>query len=311
MTSIKLEEYSESKPSVVTVGSFDGIHLGHMKLIEKTISISKEEGLKSIILTFNPHPKVILNKKSNFSFLSTYDEKNTIFKSLDFDFLVVKKFDDAFSKLTPEEFVRDILVEKLNVKHVVIGYDHHFGRNRDASYKTLNELSKVYNFKVTQIDAYIKDGISVSSTKIRNYISKGNFELANKLLGYEFNITGTVVKGKSRGKTLGFPTANIVVNSSKILPGNGVYLINSKVFNKSIHGMMNVGQNPTFKDKEHSIEIHFFDFEKNIYGIRISVNILKKIREEIKFDSSSELSKQLQEDKKKCFQIIKSLKKTS
>ena len=311
MTSIKLEEYSESKPSVVTVGSFDGIHLGHMKLIEKTISISKEEGLKSIILTFNPHPKVILNKKSNFSFLSTYDEKNTIFKSLDFDFLVVKKFDDAFSKLTPEEFVRDILVEKLNVKHVVIGYDHHFGRNGDASYKILNELSKVYNFKVTQIDAYIKDGISVSSTKIRNYISKGNFELANKLLGYEFNITGTVVKGKSRGKTLGFPTANIVVNSSKILPGNGVYLINSKVFNKSIHGMMNVGQNPTFKDKEHSIEIHFFDFEKNIYGIRISVNILKKIREEIKFDSSSELSKQLQEDKKKCFQIIKSLKKTS
>ena len=311
MISINLEEYSESKPSVVTVGSFDGIHLGHIKLIEKTISISKQEGLKSIILTFNPHPKVILNKKSNFSFLSTYDEKNTIFKSLDFDFLVVKKFDDAFSKLTPEEFVRDILVEKLNVKHVVIGYDHHFGRNGDASYKILNELSKVYNFKVTQIDAYIKDGISVSSTKIRNYISKGNFELANKLLGYEFNITGTVVKGKSRGKTLGFPTANIVVNSSKILPGNGVYLINSKVFNKSIHGMMNVGQNPTFKDKEHSIEIHFFDFEKNIYGIRISVNILKKIREEIKFDSSSELSKQLQEDKKKCFQIIKSLKKTS
>ena len=311
MISINLEEYSKSKPSVVTVGSFDGIHLGHIKLIEKTISISKQEGLKSIILTFNPHPKVVLNKTSNFSFLSTYDEKNTIFKSLDFDFLVVKKFDDAFSKLTPEEFVRDILVEKLNVKHVVIGYDHHFGRNRDASYKTLNELSKVYNFKVTQIDAYIKDGISVSSTKIRNYISKGNFELVNKLLGYEFNITGTVVKGKSRGKTLGFPTANIVVNSSKILPGNGVYLINSKVFNKSIHGMMNVGQNPTFKDKEHSIEIHFFDFEKNIYGIRISVNILKKIREEIKFDSSSELSKQLQEDKKKCFQIIKSLKKTS
>ena len=311
MTSIKLEEYSESKPSVVTVGSFDGIHLGHMKLIEKTISISKEEGLKSIILTFNPHPKVVLNKISNFSFLSTYDEKNTIFKSLDFDFLVVKKFDDAFSKLTPEEFVRDILVEKLNVKHVVIGYDHHFGRNGDASYKTLNELSKVYNFKVTQIDAYIKDGISVSSTKIRNYISKGNFKLANKLLGYEFNITGTVVKGKSRGKKLGFPTANIMVNSSKILPGNGVYLINSKVFNKSTYGMMNVGKNPTFKDKGYSIEIHFFDFEKNIYGIKISVNILKKIREEIKFDSSSELSNQLKEDKKKCFQIIKSLKKTS
>ena len=175
MTSIKLEEYSESKPSVVTVGSFDGIHLGHMKLIEKTISISKEEGLKSIILTFNPHPKVVLNKISNFSFLSTYDEKNTIFKSLDFDFLVVKKFDDAFSKLTPEEFVRDILVEKLNVKHVVIGYDHHFGKNGDASYKTLNELSKVYNFKVTRIDAYIKDGISVSSTEIRKYISQNIF----------------------------------------------------------------------------------------------------------------------------------------
>ena len=311
MTSIKLEEYSESKPSVVTVGSFDGIHLGHMKLIEKTISISKEEGLKSIILTFNPHPKVVLNNISNFSFLSTYDEKSIIFKSLDFDFLVVKKFDDTFSKLTPEEFVKDILVEKLNVKHVVIGYDHHFGRNGDASYKILNELSKVYNFKVTQIDAYIKDGISVSSTKIRNYISNGNFELANKLLGYEFNMTGTVVKGKSRGKKLGFPTANIVVNSSKILPGNGVYLINSKIFNKSTYGMMNVGQNPTFKDKGYSIEIHFFDFEKNIYGIKISVSVLKKIRDEIKFDSSSELSKQLHEDKKKCFQIIKSLKKTS
>ena len=186
MISLSIDDYDLKVPSVVTVGTFDGIHLGHQKLIKKVSQISKAENLKSIILSFYPHPKIILNNNPEISLINTLDEKKEILKKFDIDFFVLKKFTKDFSRLSPLEFVQDILINKLNVKHIVIGYDHHFGRNRDASVLELKRFSNILDFKVTEVSALIKDDVSVSSTKIRDYIRNGDFKSANKYLGYDF-----------------------------------------------------------------------------------------------------------------------------
>ena len=310
MISLNIKDYREDSPSVVTVGTFDGIHLGHRKLIDKVISISKSKNLRSIILTFNPHPRIILNKDADIKLLTTQNEKNKIFESYNIDYLVTQDISKPFSKLSPIEFIRDILVKKLNVKHIVIGYDHHFGKNRNANSNQLIEFSKDFGFDVTKVDAFHKNKVSISSTKIRNLIINGNINEANQLLGYQFILSGKVIGGLGRGKSLGFPTANILIDNYKIKPANGVYYISSILDGQNINGMMNVGVNPTFKDKGHSIEIHFFDFNQNLYDKEISIRVIKKIREEKKFDSADELTTQLQMDKKKCFELISNLKKT-
>ena len=206
--------------------------------------------------------------------------------------------------------MKNILIKGLNLKHLVIGHDHHFGRNRTANITQLMEYSKLYDFKVTQVDAFKLNGISVSSTKIRSLIKDGNIDLANRFLGYNMFLSGTVVAGKGRGKKIGFPTANIILDQLKIKPGNGVYLISSKFTGIKIYGMMNIGNNPTFDDKNPSIEVHFFDFDKKIYDENISIQIITRIRSEIKFSSSNELSNQLIEDKKKCIEFISRNKKS-
>ncbi len=298
MISLNIQDYKKPVSSVVTVGTFDGIHLGHQKLINKVLSISKTENLRSIVLTFNPHPRIILNNDSNISLLTTKTEKNKILKSFNIDYLITQQFSKEFSRLTPLDYVKTILVDKLNAKHIVIGYDHHFGRNRNANSNNLYEFSKLFNFQVSEVDVLTKDNISVSSTKIRNLIFQGRIKEANALLGYKFVLTGNVVKGLGRGKKLGFPTANIIVDTDKIKPENGVYFINSKINDKSIFGMMNIGENPTFNDKDFSIEVHFFDFENDLYEKQLTIEIIDKIRDEIKFDSSEMLSSQLETDKK-------------
>jgi len=310
LISLNIKDYREDSPSVVTVGTFDGIHLGHRKLIDKVISISKSKNLRSIILTFNPHPRIILNKDADIKLLTTQNEKNKIFESYNIDYLVTQDFSKTFSKLSPIEFIRNILVKKLNVRHIVIGYDHHFGKNRNANSNQLIEFSKDFGFDVTKVDAFHKNKVSISSTKIRNLIINGNINEANQLLGYQFILSGKVIGGLGRGKSLGFPTANILIDNYKIKPANGVYYINSILDGQNINGMMNVGVNPTFKDKGHSIEIHFFDFKQNLYDKEISIRVIKKIREEKKFDSADDLTTQLQMDKKKCFELITNLKKT-
>ncbi len=307
MISLNIQDYKKPVSSVVTVGTFDGIHLGHQKLINKVLSISKTENLRSIVLTFNPHPRIILNNDSNISLLTTKTEKNKILKSFNIDYLITQQFSKEFSRLTPLDYVKTILVEKLNAKHIVIGYDHHFGRNRNANSNNLYEFSKLFNFQVSEVDVLTKDNISVSSTKIRNLIFQGRIKEANALLGYKFVLTGNVVKGLGRGKKLGFPTANIIVDTYKIKPANGVYFINSKINDKSIFGMMNIGENPTFNDKDFSIEVHFFDFENDLYEKQLTIEIIDKIRDEIKFDSSEMLSSQLETDKKKCYHLIKTI----
>jgi len=310
LISLNIQDYFENAHSVVTVGTFDGVHLGHRKLIDKVISISKSKNLRSIILTFSPHPRIVLNNDADIKLLTTQNEKNEIFESYNIDYLLNQDFSKSFSKLSPIEFVRDILVKKLNVRHIVIGYDHHFGKNRNANSNQLIEFSKDFGYDVTKVDAFHKNKVSISSTKIRNLIIDGKINEANEFLGYQFILTGKVIGGLGRGKSLGFPTANILTDNYKIKPGNGVYFISSVFDGQNINGMMNVGVNPTFKDKGHSIEIHFFNFKQNLYHKEISIRVIKKIREEKKFDSADELTTQLQLDKKKCFELITNLKKT-
>ncbi len=299
MITKKFKEYNCTEPSVVTVGTFDGIHLGHQDIINKLQEISKTKILKSIVLSFLPHPKIVLQNSSDIMLINSLDEKVNTLKKYNIDYFVIKDFDIAFSRLTALEFVRDVLVNKLNAKHIIVGYDHHFGRNRDASIIQLKEFGYVYEFDVTELSPRKLNNVSISSTKIRELLLIGNIELANKYLNDYFMLTGIVVKGMGRGKNLGFPTANIrTVDDNKLIPKNGVYIVASKIDSKTYYGMMNIGNNPTFKDKKKSIEIHFFDLNYSIYDKRITIKIIKRIRDEKQFKTPELLINQLKKDRK-------------
>ena len=298
MITQNLKEYNSTKPSVITVGTFDGIHIGHKEIINELCLISKKKKLKSIILSFSPHPKIVLKNSSDIMLINSMDEKVDILNKYNLDYFLIKEFTIEFSRLTALEFVRDILVNKLNVKHIIVGYDHHFGRNRDASIIQLKEFGKLYNFEITEIRPKKVNNDSVSSTKIRNLLLDGNLELANKYLDSYFSLTGLVIKGMGRGKNLGFPTANIKINDEyKLIPRNGVYIVKSLIDSIIYFGMMNIGENPTFDDKNKSIEIHFFELDYNIYDKKIKINILNRIRNEKKFKSPEFLMEQLKIDR--------------
>ncbi len=298
MITKNFKEYNSTEPAVITVGTFDGIHIGHKEIINELCVISDNKKLKSIVLSFSPHPKIVLQNSSDIMLINSMDEKVDLLKKYNVDYFLIKEFTIDFSRLTALEFVRDILVNKLNAKHIVVGYDHHFGRNRDASIDQLKEFGELYNFEITEVKPKKVNNNSVSSTKIRNLLLEGNLDLANKYLAYCFTITGLVIKGMGRGKKLGFPTANIKVNDQyKLIPCNGVYVIKSMIESKIYFGMMNIGENPTFEDKNKSIEIHFFDLDYNIYDKKIKINILNRIRDEKKFKSPELLIEQLKIDK--------------
>ena len=298
MITQNLKEYNSTEPSVITVGTFDGIHIGHREIINELCFISKKKELKSIILSFFPHPKIVLQNSSDIMLINSMDEKVDILNKYNVDYFLIKEFTIEFSRLTALEFVRDILVNKLNVKHIIVGYDHHFGRNRDASIIQLKEFGELYNFEITEIRPKKVNNDSVSSTKIRNLLLDGNLELANKYLDSYFSLTGFVIKGMGRGKNLGFPTANIKINDEyKLIPRNGVYIVKSLINSKIYFGMMNIGENPTFDDKKKSIEIHFFELDYNIYDKKIQINILNRIRNEKKFKSPELLMDQLKIDR--------------
>ena len=298
MITKNLKEYNSTKPSVITVGTFDGIHIGHKEIINELCLISKKKKLKSIILSFSPLPKIVLKNSSDIMLINSMDEKVDILNKYNLDYFLIKEFTIEFSRLTALEFVRDILVNKLNVKHIIVGYDHHFGRNRDASIIQLKEFGELYNFEITEIKPKKVNNNSVSSTKIRNLLLDGNLELANKYLDSYFSLTGLVIKGMGRGKNLGFPTANIKINDEyKLIPRNGVYIVKSLIDSIIYFGMMNIGENPTFDDKNKSIEIHFFELDYNIYDKKIKINILNRIRNEKKFKSPEFLIEQLKIDR--------------
>ena len=290
-------DYKLLSNSVVTIGTFDGVHVGHKKIINRLVNIAKQEGLQAIVLTFFPHPRMVVQSDTKIKMLNTIDEKNKLLEQQGIDHLVIKKFTKDFSRLSAQEYVRKVLVETLHVKHIIIGYDHHFGRNRTANIHDLKAFGEIYDFKVTEILAQEIDEVTISSTKIRQALNIGDVKTANTFLGYNFMISGTVIKGKGLGKTLNFPTANISISEAyKLIPKHGVYVVKTRIFNATVFGMMNIGVNPTVNGKLRSIEIHFFDFSKDIYGVYLEVEILKRLREEQKFDSLEALEKQLLKD---------------
>ena len=304
----KLENYSSKSPSVITIGTFDGVHIGHRKIINQLTTISSTDNLVSILLSFFPHPKMVLQSNNEIKLINTINEKQDLLNALNLDFLIIKEFTKEFSRLSALEFVRDILVNKLNAKHIIIGYDHHFGRNRTANIQQLREFGELYDFTVTEILAQDIDNIAISSTKIRKALNNGDIKLANNYLGYNYFFNGTVIHGNNIGQTISFPTANIKIDESyKLVPKNGVYIVKSFIDNKCVFGMMNIGTNPTFNRKNQSIEIHFLDFNKNIYNQSLSVEMISRIRSEKKFSSVENLKKQLELDKVTTLSYIDSL----
>ena len=300
-----LKNAVSSKPSILTLGTFDGIHQGHRTIISKLISESKKYDLKSIILTFFPHPRNIVSFKKIKS-INTIDEKIQIFSELDLDELIIQKFNKSFSEMGAEEFIL-LLVNNLNLKKIIVGYNHRFGKNRSADIHVLKDFSKKYDFEVVEIKAFEVEKIKISSTKIRSAINDGDIDICNNYLGYNFNINGIVVKGKSIGKSIGFPTANInIAEEYKIIPKNGVYLVRCFFKKNKFYGMMNIGYNPTFGSNEKTIEVNIFDFNRDLYDKNIRIEFLKFIRDEIKFDNAEELQNQLIEDRENCIKHINS-----
>ena len=292
-------DYKQIKSSVISIGTFDGVHVGHQQIIHRLVDTARKNDLQALVLTFFPHPRMVIQNDANIKLINTIDEKAKQLEQLGVDHLVVKEFTKSFSRLTALEYVRDILVNKLKVKHIIVGYDHHFGRNRTANINELKEFGAFYDFEVTEIEPQEVDDVAVSSTKIRSAILKGNIPTANKFLGYNFMLTGTVIKGKGLGKTLDFPTANIQIEAAyKLIPKHGVYVVKSQIKGVEVFGMMNIGKNPTVSEgNQTKIEVHFFDFSANLYGAVLKIELLDHLRSEIKFPNIEALKLQLEKDK--------------
>ena len=300
-----ISQFNSSENTAITIGTFDGVHIGHRRILERLINNAKKRGAKSTVLTFFPHPRMVLQKDADLKLLNTLSEKQQILADMGLDYLIVHPFTQEFSRLSALEFVRDMLVNKLKVKSVVIGYDHRFGRNRNASIQEMIGFGNTFDFKVEEIPAQEIDEVSVSSTKIRNALLNGDVQTANAYLGYEYLLNGNVIKGKGLGKDLGFPTANIEIDSPyKLVPQNGVYIVNCEISGLSAPGMMNIGLNPTVGGFSKSIEVNLFNVDQDLYRKQIRVRFLKKIRDEQKFESLGALSDQLYLDKKIALEFL-------
>jgi riboflavin kinase/FMN adenylyltransferase len=293
-----INDFKSTKKTILTLGTFDGVHIGHQKIIQNLIQNASGSNCESLILTFFPHPRMVLQENSEIKLLNTIGEKSTLLDKLGIDNLIIHPFDKVFSMLTAEEFVKNILVDALNIQKIIIGYDHRFGRNRLANIDDLIFYGAQFGFEVEQISAQEIDSVSISSTKIRNAIIEGNISLANDYLGYNYVLNGTVIKGKQLGRTIGFPTANLKIEEDyKLIPKNGVYIVKSNINQKTVFGIMNIGINPTVNGDTLSIEVHFIDFDGDLYNSKITVSVLRRIRDEQKFDSIELLKKQIQKDK--------------
>ena len=300
-----INEFNCKKSTIITIGTFDGVHLGHQKILKKLNIEAENNGLESSVLTFFPHPRTVLNPGSSLKLINTIEERISLFKKSKIDNLIIHPFTKEFSELDSEDYVKNILVDQLKAKIVLIGYDHKFGKNRTADINNLKEYGIKYNFEVIEIKAEEINDIAISSTKIRNSIKEGDIQLTNSYLGYEFSFFGKVVKGNSIGKTLGFPTANIKIGTDlKLIPKNGVYLISTIINQNIIFGMMNIGIKPTTNENTKSIEVNLFDFNQDLYDTNITIYIKQFLREEIKFDSLNELKLQIEKDKITCNSII-------
>ena len=289
--------FTTQQPTVLTIGTFDGVHLGHQKIIERVVTTARQEGLLATIFTFFPHPRMVVQHDKSLKLIHTLEEKKQLLQQLGVDLLVIQPFNEAFAQLTAEEFVSTILVQRLNVKKVIIGYDHRFGRNRTANIDDMRLFGEKYGFAVEEISVQEVDEVSVSSTKIREALNKGDVTTAEHYLGTPYSLTGTVVHGLKLGRTLGYPTANIQVTEDyKLIPKDGVYAVYSYIGERKVYGMMSIGKNPTIEGKGASIEVYFFDFNGDLYDQKLTIEFVQYLREEQKFDTIDLLKKQLQDD---------------
>ena len=294
----EFENYTENTPKVLSLGMFDGVHFGHISIINLLKSVAQENNLETAILTFWPHPRKVFNPNDEIKLLNTLNEKLNLLENANLDVVFLKSFDENFRNLTGEEFIRQILVQKLNVKHIIIGHDHVFGKNKSGNFELLQKLSKELDFVVQQLDAVKEGEFNISSTKIRNCLGNGNIISANKMLGYHYSVSGKVIDGKKLGRTIGYPTANIEVDELKLLPKKGAYIVEVYVKNKFYKGMLSIGTNPTVNGDKLTVEVYILDFNEDIYGEEITVKFRDFLHEEIKFESLEKLIERLDEDKR-------------
>jgi riboflavin kinase/FMN adenylyltransferase len=303
-----IANFSTTEKTYITIGTFDGVHFGHQKIIEKLVVEAKKAGKKSVLLTFFPHPRMVLQKDNSLELINTIEERAELLEKTGLDYLIIHPFSKEFSRMNALEFVRDILVNQLNVSKLIIGYDHHFGKNREGNINQLTEYSHLYDFTVEEILAQDIDDVSVSSTKIRKALLEGNIKTANSYLGYNFTLKGLVVSGKKLGSKIGYPTANINIKESyKLIPKTGVYVVKATIDNTTIFGIMNIGTRPTVNGDYRTIEVHFLDFSKDLYDTTLTVELLYFIRDEVKFDSIDALINQIKKDEVAARNYIKAL----
>jgi riboflavin kinase/FMN adenylyltransferase len=304
-----IDDINTDKNSVLTVGTFDGVHLGHAEIFRLVKSIADENDFASYVVTFDPHPRTVVSEDYKLRLLNSFNEKVDLLAEFGIDYLVVINFTKAFAEQSSEEFIKNFLVDKFSLKHFVIGHDHKFGKDRLGNESKLREYGNKYNFSVSAVEPIYVDDILISSTNIRNLLGEGNLYEANKLLGRNYEFNGKVISGSTRGKLLGFPTANISSeNNNKLIPLKGVYAVRCQLNDEEIFGVMNIGTRPTFEeDGNLVIEVHLFDFNKDIYGEKLKIELVSRIRNEVKFNSKEELIYQIEKDKKKAIQILGTL----
>ncbi|MCZ4242499.1 bifunctional riboflavin kinase/FAD synthetase [Pedobacter punctiformis] len=314
-----LSDFSKLNNAVVTIGTFDGVHYGHQKIIRKLVEKAKNSHGESVILTFFPHPRMIIDPENqDLKMINTINEKAKILEGLGVDHLIITPFTRDFSNLSPQDYIKNILVDTIGTKHIIIGYDHRFGKDRSGNLTDLKSAGQHYGFDVEEIAEQDIHDVAVSSTKIRHSLLEGNVSLAADYLGYAFSIFGRVIKGDKIGRTIGFPTANIFVEETyKLIPGDGIYAVTVEMSQledkdslpeyKTYKGMAYIGQRPTINGMTRNIEVNIFDFNQEIYGQDIKMNFLKFLRHDVKFTGLEALKIQLQQDKEDTLTYFKSL----
>jgi riboflavin kinase/FMN adenylyltransferase len=306
-----LEGLVRNDSTVISIGTFDGVHGAHRQILNKVLELSRANSARSFIVTFDPHPQEVLkNKTPDIKLLTTTDEKIRLFEKIGIENLLIINFTEEFSKTNARDFYKNIIYSKAGISHLVVGFDHVFGRNREGDFGTLQELGKEFGFEIHRVDEIDIEGIKVSSTKIRHFLAEGNVDMANKLLGHEYGFEGIVVAGNNRGRTLGYPTVNVEASApNKLIPADSVYCVKVEVKGKEFYGMMNIGFSPTLTEGIKKImEIHIFDFNRDIYGEKIYIYFLTRLRSEVKFNSKEELIERLSKDKEESLNYLKSKK---
>ncbi|MFA5781402.1 MAG: bifunctional riboflavin kinase/FAD synthetase [Bacteroidales bacterium] len=300
-----IEDYAPVQNAVVTIGTFDGVHTGHKAIITRVKQIARETSGESVIITFHPHPQIVLHPGENIFVLNTDEEKINLLKGIGIDHLIIIPFTGEFASVSYLDFIKEVLIGKLHVRKLVIGYDHHFGKNREGDLRHLVNYGKQYHFEVDEIKAQKVDDVAVSSTKIRKALMGGDIRAANHFLGYPYFLSGKVVEGNNLGQSMEFPTANIDVKAPyKLIPANGAYAVEVEIKKEKFWGMLNIGMRPTINGSKRVIEVNIFNFNKNIYSAFLNVSFIEKLRDEIKFNGLEHLKEQLFKDRENAIKIL-------